>query len=72
MPNSIKYLTEAGVRRLWEAIETKFIDEEELSAALAEVAPGTAMEALTNAEIDEITGYVEPQTEPDPNEGGNS
>ena len=61
MPNNtIKYLTEAGLQRVWAAIEQKFVDEDELSAALAEVAPGTAMEALTNAEIDEITGYVEP------------
>ena len=61
MPNNtIKYLTEAGLQRVWAAIEQKFIDEDELSAALAEVAPGTAMEAITNAEIDEITGYVEP------------
>ena len=57
-----KYLTETGVRRLWQAIEAKFIDVDELQAALVEVAPGTAMEALTNAEIDEITGYVEPVT----------
>ena len=61
MPNNtIKYLTEAGLQRVWAAIEQKFVDEDELSAALAEVAPGTAMEAITNAEIDEITGYVEP------------
>ena len=66
MPNNtIKYLTEAGLQRVWAAIEQKFIDEDELAAALAEVAPGTAMEAMTNADIDEITGYVEPQ------QGGN-
>lgn len=71
MPNNtVKYLTESGLQRVWAAIEQKFIDEDELAAALATVAPGTAMEALTNAEIDEITGYSEPAGEP--GQGGNS
>ena len=66
MPNNnSKVLTEAGLQRLWAAIEQKFIDTTELSAALSALTPGTAMEAMTNADIDEITGYVEPQ------QGGN-
>lgn len=55
-----KYLTETGVRRLWAAIEAKFIDNDEIAAMLAEITPDTEMEALTNEEIDAITGYVEP------------
>lgn len=57
-----KVLTEDGVRRLWAAIEAKFVDNDEISAMLAEIEPGTLMEALSNAEIDAITGYVEPVT----------
>lgn len=57
-----KVLTEDGVRRLWAAIEAKFIDNDEIAAMLAEIEPGTVMEALTNPEIDAITGYVEPAT----------
>ena len=64
-----KYLTETGVRRLWAAIEAKFIDTDEIAAMLSEVDPAVVMEALTNAEIDAITGYVEPVTPQ--NEGGN-
>ena len=66
-----KVLTQEGVQRLWAAIEAKFIDNNEIAALLAEVEPGTLMEALTNAEIDAITGYVEPQSEPDPDDDQN-
>ena len=55
-----KVLTEDGVRRLWAAIEAKFVDNDEISAMLAEIEPGTLVEALTNEEIDTITGYIEP------------
>ena len=55
-----KVLTEDGVRRLWAAIEAKFVDNDEISAMLAEIEPGTLVEILTNEEIDAITGYVEP------------
>ena len=55
-----KYLTEAGVRRLWAAIEAKFVDNDEIATMLSEIEPDTVMEALTNEEIDAITGYIEP------------
>lgn len=61
-----KFLTEDGVRRLWAAIEAKFIDNDEIEALLAEVTPGTEMVALTNSEIDAITGYVEPEEQTEP------
>lgn len=63
-----KYLTESGVRRLWAAIEAKFIDGEEIADILAEVQPGEAMVAMTNEDIDAITGYVAPVI-PDENDG---
>lgn len=53
-----KFLTEDGVRRLWAAIEAKFIDTTEIETILQDLPVGTSdMIALTNAEIDEITGY---------------
>lgn len=56
-----KYLSEDGVRRLWAAIEAKFMDADEIDAIIADLPTGTAdMVALTNGEIDEITGYVGP------------
>lgn len=58
-----KVLTQEGVQRLWAAIEAKFIDTEEIEDLLSEIEPGTAMEPLTNEEIDAITGYEEPQEE---------
>ena len=58
-----KYLDETGVQRLWEAIEAKFTDIDELAAALT--AAGLEIQALTNEDIDAITGYEEPQ------QGGN-
>ena len=54
-----KVLTQAGVERLWAAIEAKFIDTTEIEALLSAIQPGDTIEALTNAEIDTITGYVE-------------
>lgn len=63
---TIKYLTESGVRRLWAAIESKFIDNDEIEALLSEVTPGTEMIALTNSEIDAITGYTEPEEQTEP------
>lgn len=65
-----KILTEDGVRRLWAAIEAKFIDTEEIAAMLAEVQPGDEMIALTTEEIDAITGYVAPVA-PEEEEGNN-
>lgn len=62
-----KYLDRTGLARLWAAIEAKFVDNEEIEELLSEVEPGTTIEALTNAEIDAVTGYVEPET---PQEGG--
>ena len=58
-----KYLDETGVQRLWEAIEANFTDIDELAAALT--AAGLEIQALTNEDIDAITGYEEPQ------QGGN-
>lgn len=55
-----KFLSEDGVRRLWAAIEAKFVDMTELDGIIAELPVGTAdMVALTNGEIDAITGFVE-------------
>ena len=61
-----KVLTQAGVERLWAAIEAKFIDTTEIEALLSEIQPGDTIEALTNAEIDTITGYVEEETQTTP------
>lgn len=56
-----KFLSEDGVRRLWAAIEAKFVDMTELDDIIAELPVGTAnMVALTNGEIDAITGFVGP------------
>lgn len=66
-----KYLTEEGVRRLWSAIEAKFIDTEEVAEMLAEVQPDEEMVALTMQEIDAITGYVAPETPEEEEEGNN-
>lgn len=54
-----KLLDQAGVQRLWTAIEAKFVDADELAAALQNI-EGVTIEALTNADIDAITGYVAP------------
>jgi len=59
-----KYLDEDGVQRLWDAINAKFIDTDELTAAGV-----VAIESMTNAEIDAITGYVPPANNDD-NGGG--
>lgn len=53
-----KFLSEEGVKRLWAAIEAKFIDTQEIADLLVNVKPGEDMEALTNPEIDAITGYA--------------
>ena len=56
-----KFLSEDGVRRLWTAIEAKFVDMTELDNIIAELPTGSAdMVALTNGEIDAITGFVGP------------
>ena len=61
-----KVLTQEGVQRLWAAIEAKFIDVDEADF-------DALYEPMTTAEIDEITGYEEPETpseDPeDPNNG---
>jgi len=60
-----KYLSEDGVRRLWAAIEAKFIDGDEIAEMLAEVQPGEEMVAMTNEDIDAVTGYVAPVVDPE-------
>lgn len=60
-----KYLSEDGVRRLWAAIEAKFIDGDEIADILAEVQPGEEMIAMTNEDIDAVTGYVAPVVDPE-------
>lgn len=60
-----KYLSEDGVRRLWAAIEAKFIDGDEIADMLAEVQPGEEMIAMTNEDIDAVTGYVAPVVDPE-------
>lgn len=60
-----KYLSEDGVRRLWAAIEAKFIDGDEIAEMLAEVQPGEEMIAMTNEDIDAVTGYVAPVVDPE-------
>lgn len=63
MNERVKYLTEDGVRRLWAAIEQKFIDEIELETgtqrAIASIRPVDPTE-MTDADIDAITGYTTP------------
>lgn len=74
MANKRKVLTEDGVRRLWAAIEAKFIDGDEIQELLAEVQPGEEMVAMTTEDIDAITGYVAPvaPTDDTNNEEGNN
>ena len=68
MANNVKYLTENGVRRLWAAIEQKFIDDSELQRGIQNAIDDglTDAEAMTFADIDAITGYQEPSEEPEP------
>lgn len=63
MAEQVKYLTENGVRRLWAAIEQKFIDNSELTTGVAAMIDDSLVdaEAMSNADIDAITGYVEPE-----------
>lgn len=61
MANKRKVLTEDGVRRLWAAIEQKFIDTSEIESILTEIQDDIEMVPLTTAEIDAITGYTEPE-----------
>lgn len=56
-----KVLTQEGVQRLWAAIEAKFIDVDE-----AEFLDN--YEAMTEADIDAITGYTD-SSDSDNNEG---
>lgn len=51
-----KYLDKDGVQRLWDAIEAKFIDNDELTNAGI-----VGVEAISIAEIDAITGYTPEQ-----------
>jgi hypothetical protein len=66
MADKVKYLTENGVRRLWAAIEQKFIDTNELTTGVQDMIDDslTDAEAMSNADIDAITGYVEPEQNP--------
>jgi hypothetical protein len=66
MADKVKYLTENGVRRLWAAIEQKFIDNDELTTGVQAMIDDslTDAEAMSNADIDAITGYQEPQANP--------
>ena len=61
MANKRKVLTEDGVRRLWAAIEQKFIDTSEIESILTEIQDDIEMVPLTTTEIDAITGYTEPE-----------
>lgn len=63
MAEQVKYLTENGVRRLWAAIEQKFIDNGELTQGVQAMIDDSLVdaEAMSNADIDAITGYVEPE-----------
>ncbi len=56
------YLDQAGLDRLWAAIEQKFVDVTELAAALENIDIEN-IEPLSNADIDAITGYVAPVEE---------
>lgn len=56
------YLDQAGLNRLWAAIEQKFVDITELTAALENIDIEN-IEPLSNADIDAITGYVAPVEE---------
>lgn len=57
-----KVLTQEGVQRLWAAIEAKFIDVDE-----AEFLDN--YEAMTEADIDAITGYTDSSDSDNNNEG---
>jgi len=63
-----KFLSEDGVRRLWAAIEAKFVDGDEIASLLAEVQPGETMIAMTDEDIDAVTGYVAPVETPEEEE----
>lgn len=63
MATKKKVLTEEGVRRLWAAIEAKFIDVDESEFF-------DNYEAMTTADIDAITGYEEPAEDPEDPNGG--
>ncbi len=65
MAEKVKYLTENGVARLWAAIEQKFIDNAELTTNVQQMIDDSASdnEAMSFADIDAITGYVEPEEE---------
>lgn len=56
----VKYITQAGVARLWAAIEQKFTDDGELTAhvqkAINEIPD---LDDMTSADLDAITGYVQ-------------
>lgn len=55
-----KYITQAGVSRLWAAIEQKFTDNNELTAGIQKMINEIPeLDDMTNADIDNITGYVE-------------
>ena len=55
-----KYITHAGVARLWAAIEQKFTDNSELTSGIQRMINEIPdLDDMTNADIDKITGYVE-------------
>ena len=62
MPNKVKYLTQAGVARLWAAIEQKFIDTKELTINVSKMIDDSKIEvdAIRNETLDEITGFINP------------
>lgn len=56
----VKYITQAGVARLWAAIEQKFIDNNELTAHVQQkINEIPDPDDMTNFDIDAITGYDE-------------
>lgn len=55
-----KYITQAGVARLWAAIEQKFADNSELTTGIQNaINEIPELDDMTNSDIDAITGYVE-------------
>lgn len=62
MAQKVKYLTSAGVARLWAAIEQKFIDTNELTVNVGKLIDDskTEIDAISNEDLDNITGFINP------------
>ncbi len=59
-----KYMTLEGIQRFWKGVEQKFIDEAEMAAQTREFIEANKInvEAISDEELDAITGYSIPVT----------